>query len=54
MFVAPPPPRGTNPEAFIATVLAVREAADYEREAQAMVRQMKTEERLTTLPYSVR
>lgn len=52
-FTAPAPPRGTDPDAFILTVLSLREAADYRAASDTMGRQMRTEERLAALPYSV-
>jgi len=52
-YVAPPAPRGTHPEAFISTVLAMREAVDYRLESKAMERQFATEGKLATLPYSI-
>lgn len=53
-YVAPPAPRGTHPEAFIQTVLAMREAIDYQAESARLARQFQTEEKLSTLPYSIR
>ena len=52
-YAAPPPRQGTDPDAFIRTVLALREAADFETARVTMDRQMRTEDRLTALPYSV-
>ncbi|WP_182353724.1 RDD family protein [Flaviflexus huanghaiensis] len=52
-FTAPAPPIGTDPNAFITTTLALREAADFQAAAETMRRQMRTEERLTVLPFSV-
>lgn len=51
--VAPPPPVGTEPESFVVTVLSLRERADFESARATMARQMRTEERLAALPYSV-
>lgn len=52
-YAAPPPPQGTSPDAFITTVLSLREAADYESARTTMARQLLTEERLSALPYSI-
>lgn len=52
-YTAPPPPQGTEPDAFIRTVLSLREAADYQAARVTMDRQMRTEERLSALPFSV-
>lgn len=51
--VAPPPPLGTDPDAFMTTVLALRERLDFQRERARMTDHARTEGKLSALPYGM-